>query len=104
MGLRVDSAIDHVTVFPGAARVTRTARVAIGARTELHVAGLPLGLDDDSLQVALAGPARAADLRVTIEVIAREQDVIGDDELHARRRAAAGAQAVRDQLRGELAS
>lgn len=102
MGLRVDSVIDHVTVFPGAARVTRTARVAVSARTELELGGLPLGLDDDSLQVALDGAGRAADLRVTIEVTGRDHATVGDDELHALRRTVAAAQAVRDALRAEV--
>lgn len=102
MGLRVESTIDHVTVFPGAARVTRVARAAIAGRTELHLTGLPLALDDDSLQVAVDGPARAADLRVTIEVVGPGEAPVDDDELHVRRRAVAAAQAVRDHLRTEV--
>ncbi len=102
MGLRVASDIDHVTVFPGSARITRIARVALTARTELQLAGLPLGLDDDSLQVTLDGPGRAADLRVTIEVTGRDEAAVDDDELHAPRRALAAAQAVREVLRAEL--
>lgn len=102
MGQRVDSTLDQVTVFPGWARVTRRAQVTVTGRAELHLAGLPLGLEDESLQVALDGPARAADLRVTLEVAARDEVTVDDREVQARAREAAAAAAVRDHLRSEV--
>lgn len=100
---RVDSQIDRVVVFPGAAWVTRIARAPVTSRAELVVAGLPAALDDDSVQLAVRGPARAADVRVIVEVTAAgEAGAVDDAELHACRRAAAAAEATVVAVRGEL--
>ena len=103
MGQRVDSRMDRVMVFPGAAWVTRVARVAVSERTEIDVGGLPAALDDDTVQIAVHGAARAADVRTTVEVIgAGDAGVVDDGELHERRRALAGAQAELAHLRRQL--
>ncbi|MCL4226895.1 MAG: DUF4139 domain-containing protein [Myxococcales bacterium] len=100
---RVDSQIDRVVVFPGAAWVTRIARAPVTSRAELVLAGLPAALDDDSVQLAVRGPARAADVRVIVEVTAAgEAGAVDDAELHACRRAAAAAEATVVAVRGEL--
>lgn len=105
MGLRVDSRIDRVVVFPGAAWVTRIARVSVGERTELVVGGLPAALDDDTVQVAARGPARAADVRVSVEVVTAADPAAEDDrEVHARRRDLTVAEADLAHLRGALAA
>ena len=103
MGQRIVSVIDRVTVFPGAAWVTRSARIAVNARTEVAFVGLPPTLEDDSVQIAVRGPARAADVRIAIEVTqAGDAGAVDDAEVHARRRALAGAQAELAQLRRQL--
>ncbi len=103
MGQRVVSVIDRVTVFPGAAWVTRSARIAVNARTEVSFVGLPPALEDDSVQISVRGPARAADLRITLEVThAGDAATVDDAEVHGRRRGLAGAQAELAQLRRQL--
>ncbi|HUQ04600.1 MAG TPA: DUF4139 domain-containing protein [Kofleriaceae bacterium] len=103
MGQRVVSVIDRVTVFPGAAWVTRLARIAVNARSEVALVGLPPALEDDTVQIAVRGPARAADVRITLEVTgADDAGTVDDTELHQRRRALAGVQAELAQLRRQL--
>lgn len=105
MGQRVESTIDRVTVFPGAAWVTRTARIAVSARTELALVGLPAALDDDSVQIAVRGPARAADVRITLAVTGSGDPGATDDaELHARRRDLAAVNVELTSARHQLES
>jgi hypothetical protein len=103
VGQRVVSVIDRVTVFPGAAWVTRRARISVNVRSEVALVGLPPALEDDTVQIAVRGPARAADVRITLEVTrADDAGAVDDTELHTRRRALAGVQAELVQLRRQL--
>ena len=89
MAALVDTRIDRVIVHPGAAQITRTGEVAIAARQELRLAGLPVALDDDSVQIAVAGPARAIDLRVAVDAAIPGEPSALLAEVQAARRAAA---------------
>lgn len=105
MGPRVASVVEKVVVFPGAAWITRVARTTVTARTSIAMVGLPAALDDDTVQLAVSGPARAADVRVTLEITGAAADsgpALDDGELHERRRAVAGAQAELAHLRRQL--
>lgn len=74
MGSRVASVVEKVVVFPGAAWITRVARTTVTARTPIAMVGLPAALDDDTVQLAVSGPARAADVRVTLEITGAAAD------------------------------
>ena len=66
---RIDSRIDEVTVYAGAARVRRTARVQLGGDVEVvRLGGLPLALRDATVRLGAEGPVIAADARVVVEV------------------------------------
>ena len=82
--LEVASRIDRVVVHPGAAMVTRIASATLTASGEVAFVGLPAGLDEDSLEVEVSGPARATSVRSTLAVVTTEAG--GSD---ADRRAAA---------------
>jgi len=102
MAVVVDTRIDRVIVHPGAAHVTRTGPVEVGARLEVRVAGLPAGLDDDSVQIAMTGPGRATDLRLIVEVVRSAQASAALDEVLAARRASAALAAERAVINSAL--
>ena len=70
--LEVASRIDRVVVHPGAAMVTRIASATLTASGEVAFVGLPAGLDEDSLEVEVSGPARATSVRSTLAVVTTE--------------------------------
>jgi uncharacterized protein (TIGR02231 family) len=57
--VEVDSTIDSVTVYQGTAKVTRSFQVNLpaGETSRLHFAGIPSGVDQSYVQVALADGA-----------------------------------------------
>jgi len=68
------SRVEAVTVFRTGARVTRVAQVEVPAGDgRVLLAGLPDGLDDDSLRVAGHGTARVQTHGVTIERVTGER-------------------------------
>jgi uncharacterized protein (TIGR02231 family) len=72
--LTASSKVDAVTVYRGWARITRLARVEIGpGDSRVLLAGLPSGLDDDSLRVEGKGTARARVGGVGVERITQAE-------------------------------
>ncbi|HEX9051536.1 MAG TPA: mucoidy inhibitor MuiA family protein [Anaeromyxobacter sp.] len=66
--LAAASRIDAVTVYQSSARVTRAARVEVQpGPARVLLAGLPDGLDDDSIRVEGRGSAKARVFGVTVE-------------------------------------
>jgi uncharacterized protein (TIGR02231 family) len=66
--LAAASRIDAVTVYQSSARVTRAARVEVQpGPARVLLAGLPDGLDDDSIRVEGKGSAKARVFGVTVE-------------------------------------
>ncbi|MEV6285759.1 mucoidy inhibitor MuiA family protein [Kribbella sp. NPDC051770] len=93
--LVVDAPIVAVVVYPDRARVTRRGRITVpsGDRT-VHVDGLPLALQDDSVRVSGRGPATV----LGVDVAMRHHPQAPDEtvaELERQRRA---AQAEVDEL------
>src|SRR6187551_2921101 len=64
----MESRIEHVTVYAGAARVKRAAEIAVDGATEVRLGGLPLALRDDSVRLAATGDVRASGVRVVVEI------------------------------------
>jgi len=72
--VKASSRIDAVTVYRSSARVTRAARVELPAGpSRVLLAGLPEGLDDDSVRVDGRGAARARVFGVTVERVTAEE-------------------------------
>jgi uncharacterized protein (TIGR02231 family) len=72
--LTATSKVDAVTVYRGWARVTRVARVELGAgESRVLLPGLPAGLDDDSIRVEGKGTARARVGAVGVERITQAE-------------------------------
>src|SRR5512137_1562403 len=68
------SKVDAVTVYRGWARVTRVARVELGAGdSRVLLPGLPAGLDDDSIRVEGKGTARARVGGVSVERVTQAE-------------------------------
>jgi len=101
--LEVVSRIDRVVVHPGAAMVTRIASATLTASDEVAFVGLPAGLDEDSLEVEVAGPGRATAVRAAWAIVTAEAG--GSD---AERRAAttrlAELTAERTSIKASLAA
>ena len=71
--VNASSRIDAVTVYRSTARVLRIARVELPAGpSRVLLAGLPDGLDDDSIRVDGQGAARARVFGVTVERVTGE--------------------------------
>ncbi|MBK9029990.1 MAG: DUF4139 domain-containing protein [Myxococcales bacterium] len=96
--------IDRVVVHPGGAVVTRVAEVEVAAPGEVVLAGLPWGLDDDSVQIAVAGPALAATVRIAVDVVAAEDGTAADDELRAAAATLAALVGERTAIKASLAA
>jgi hypothetical protein len=88
----VASRIDHVTVFPDGAAVTRTARaeVPIGSTT-LILRGLPASLDPSSIRVEASGNAEFAIGSVDVRTVPGEANPVSDVGLDHRIRAVTNA-------------
>ena len=72
--LSAASKIDAVTVYRGWARVTRVARVELGAGdSRVLLPGLPAGLDDDSIRVEGKGTAWARVGGVSVERVTQAE-------------------------------
>jgi len=66
--LRVPSALEEVTVYPGSALVTRRARTSVPpGEVRIFLEGLTPRLLDDSVRVETTGSARARILGITVE-------------------------------------
>lgn len=77
--VRAPSRIDAVTVYRSTARVTRAARVEVGAgAARVLLEGLPDQLDDDSLRVEGKGSARARVFGVAVERVTGAAAAAGD--------------------------
>lgn len=94
--LRTGSRIDAVTVYRSSARVTRIARVEVpGGPARVLLDGLPEPLDDDSIQVAGKGTARARLFGVTVERV-----TLADAAVAEARAAEEKLQQLQDDDRG----
>lgn len=73
------SRIDAVTVYRQSARVTRVARVELGAGpARVVLDGLPLEIDDDSVRVEGKGTAKARVFGVAVDRVTIAETVAGD--------------------------
>ncbi|HWV38423.1 MAG TPA: mucoidy inhibitor MuiA family protein, partial [Vulgatibacter sp.] len=72
--LRVPSALEEVTVYPGSALVTRRGRTTVPkGEVRIHLEGLTPRLLDDSVRVETSGSARARILGIRVEAEPRSE-------------------------------
>ncbi len=65
----IQTTIEDVTVYAGAARVRRSGAVEVaGEPVQVRIGGLPLAMKDASVRLGATGPLVAADARVVLEI------------------------------------
>jgi hypothetical protein len=100
----VATEVVRVLVHPGVAAVERVGATSITVGGALHLAALPVGLDDDSVQVGIVGPAEVRAVRVELAAVATVDAGAADAEVVAARAALAQRRAERDAVTQGLAA
>jgi uncharacterized protein (TIGR02231 family) len=104
MAQTVATEVVRVLVHPGVAAVERVGATSITVGGALHLAALPVGLDDDSVQVGIVGPAEVRAVRVELAAVATVDAGAADAEVVAARAALAQRRAERDAVTQGLAA
>jgi hypothetical protein len=68
----VDARITHVTVYASGARIVRSVTIPAPLPSRVRIAGLPVGVIDDTVRVEVGGPAIATSVRVGVDAPASE--------------------------------
>ena len=102
--LVLPSKIDAVTVFRSGALVTRVAELPAGAPARVRLDGLPLALDDGSIEVGAQGGVVATDVKIALALPEHEDATrpAVDEALRAAERAEREAKAQLAQINREL--
>lgn len=100
--MTIDAPIDRVTVYRLGATVCRRVEVDVEEDGEIHLAGLPLSLDDGSISARVLGEGAptAVEVRVGLEVPEDHQEGVVEQELRDARLELGKLRAHHDHLDG----